>query len=340
MTASYHQTVSELEKLRPEAKRLETSLRQTSDRLAQFETENASLNDQLNEAKTEIERKSVLEAAARREHEAAKAELAATNAYVAQKITEISQLQQRCEIAEQAARASARALEESRSECANALVRLDEERVELASAQSYITAQETQLRELGDKFSAARAGWSQEAERFNETVGRLKDELAQSIGRDEAHQRLLSAAQADVAALRKQQGDLEAALAESRLDASQLLARAVAGEAARDQVAEDLSTSKRLHQSLLRRVKPMITALRERNAEGVKLASTLAEMERRFLAYQSEAGETINSLQARETQLVADLETERARRVVAEGSLAIDRSFRPIETQRKKSDAQ
>ena len=54
-------------------------------------------------------------------------------------------------------------------------------------------------------------------------------------------------------------------------------------------------------------------------------------MERRFLTYQSEAGDTIRTLQDRETQLVADLEAERARRVVAEGALAIDRSFRPLE---------
>ncbi len=340
MTASYHQTVSELEKLRPETKRLETSLRQTSDRLAQFEAENSRLTEQLSEAKAEIERKSAMEAAVRREHEAAKTELSATNAYVAQKIAEISLLHERCEIAEQGARASERALEESRSECADALGRLDEERVELANAQSCITAQETQLRELGEKFSTASAGWSQEAERFNETVGRLKDELSQACGRDEAHQRLLSAAQSDLTALRHRHGDLETDLAESRLNASQLLTRAEAAEAAREQVGEALATSKRLHQSLLRRVKPMIAALRERNAEGVKLAATMSEMERRFLAYQAEAGETIGALQDRETQLVADFETERARRVVAEGSLAIDRSFRPIETQRKRSDGQ
>ena len=33
-----------------------------------------------------------------------------------------------------------------------------------------------------------------------------------------------------------------------------------------------------------------------------------------------------------------DLETERARRVVAEGALAIDRSFRPIGTPRRQAE--
>jgi chromosome segregation ATPase len=339
MTASYHQSVSEVERLRPETRRLETSLSQTSERLARVEAENGTLAEQLAETKAEIERKISQEALARRDLEAAKTELAAANAYAAQKIAEMSQLHERCEIAEQAARASTRALEESRGECANALVRLDEERVNLASAESRVTALETQLRDLGDKFSAAGAAWSQEAERFNETVARLKDELAQANGRDEAHQRLLASAQSELAALRRQCGDLESQLGESRLNASQLLTRAEGSEAARDAMAADLATSKRLHQSLMRRVKPMIAALREKNAESVKLAATLSDMERRFLNYQADAGETIRVLQDREMQLVADLEAERARRVVAEGSLAIDRSFRQTETQRKTPDA-
>jgi chromosome segregation ATPase len=336
MTASYHQSVSELEKLRPETKRLESSLRQTSDKLAHQEAENASLAEQLNELRTEIERKRADEIKARREHEAVSAELASANAFVGQKITEISQLNERCEIAEQAARASARALEESRSDCASALVRLDEERVNLASAQSRIAAQETQLRDLGEKFSLAQAGWSADAERFNETLSRLKDELAQTSSRDEAHQRLLAAAQSDLAALRRRSNELESQLAESQSNLSRILARAETAEAERDHLHSELATSKRLHQSLLRRVKPMISALREKNAESVKLAATLSDFERRFLTYQTETGEAIRTLQERETQLVADLETERARRVVAEGALAIDRSFRPIETQRKK----
>ena len=169
MTATYHQTVSELERLRPETKRLETSLRETGDRLLQIEVENASLTEQVNEGKAEIERRNASEAGLRREHEAVKAELASTNGYVAQRVSEITALHERCEIAEQGARTSARALEESRSECASALMRLDEERVKLASAESVVTALDSQLKDLGEKFSSSRAAWSQEAEGFNDT---------------------------------------------------------------------------------------------------------------------------------------------------------------------------
>jgi chromosome segregation ATPase len=336
MTASYHQTVSEVEKLRPENKRLETSLRQTSDRLALQEAEAAGLADQLRDARGEAERARAAEAQARRETEAANAELASANAFVSRKIAEISQLGERCEIAEQAARASNRALEEARADAAGARVRLDEERVNLASAQSRISALEAQLKDLGAKFSDARAGWSQEAERFNETVGRLKEDLAQALGRDEAHQRLLTAAQSETGALRAQVGDLEAQLAEARLAGGQAGARAAGAEAERDDLAKEVASAKRLHQSLLRRVKPMISALREKNAETLRLAATQSDLERRFHDYQSEAGEAIRALQDREAQLIADLEAERARRVVAEGALAIDRSFRPTETQRRK----
>ena len=339
MSANYHQTVAELERLRPEVKRLEGALRQTQERLARHEAEGDALNEQLNEARAEIERQRADEAQTRREHEAMSVELTSANSYIAQKIAEVSQQHERLEIAEQAARASARALEESRNECAGALIRLDEERVNLASAQSRIAALETQLRDLGDKFSAARVAWSREAERFNETVNNLKNDLAQSRGSDEAHQSLLAAAQTAVGDLRRQNGELEGQLSESRLKANQALARADKAEAARDQTANDLAASKRLHQSLLRRVKPMIGALRERNAEGVKLTATLTDFEQRFLAYQTETSEAIRNLQDKETQLVAELETERARRVVAEGSLAIDRSFRPIETHRKRPDS-
>jgi hypothetical protein len=119
-----------------------------------------------------------------------------------------------------------------------------------------------------------------------------------------------------------------------------LRTRAEAAEAGRDQFGKDLEGSKRLHQSLLRRVKPMIAALREKNAESARLSSTLSDIDQRFLTYQSESGDTIRSLQDRETFLVAALETERARRVVAEGALAIDRSFRPIETQKRLSQSE
>ena len=60
----------------------------------------------------------------------------------------------------------------------------------------------------------------------------------------------------------------------------------------------------------------------------------MADFEKRFATYQAESGATIRHLQDKETHLVADLEAERARRVVAEGSLAIDRSFRPSEAHR------
>ncbi len=173
---------------------------------------------------------------------------------------------------------------------------------------------------------------------MNEAVARLQDELAQAQGREEAHQRLLGAAQADLGALRGKNGEIEGQLGETRLLAHQSLARAVNAETERDNLANELGGSKRLHKSLLRRVKPMIGALRERNAESVKLTATLADFERRFRAYQSEGAETIRVLQDKETHLIAELETERARRVVAEGALAIDRSFRPTESHRRKKD--
>jgi len=336
MTSSYHQTVAEVGKLRPELKRLETTLRQTADRLEQQETEAAEIGERLADAQAEIGRLRAAEASARRDQDSLAGELASANAFIARKMAETSQLGERCEIAEQAARASSRALEESRSECANALVRLDEERVHFASAQSRISALETQLRDLSAKFSSARADWSQDTELLNEAVSRLKNDLSQALGRDEAHQRLLSAAQSELSALRLQSGELETQLVEARHNAAEASACAAEAEAARDAHAKEAATSKRLNQSLLRRVKPMITALREKNTEGVRLSSAHAELERHFLDYQAEAGDALRNLQDRETQLVADLEVERARRVVAEGALAIDRSFRPTEASRRR----
>jgi chromosome segregation ATPase len=338
MSASFHQTTSELERLRPEIKRIEASLRQSSETLAHSEAESAGLVEQFNAAKAEIERARSEEAMSRRELDATKIELASSNKFITQKVAEITLLLGRCEIAEQAARASAKSLEESRGESTSALVRLDEERVNLASAQSRIAAMKAQMNDLGEKFSFARSAWSQEAERFNETVSRLKDELGQACGRDEAHQRLLAVAQADLTTMRGRCGDLESQLSECQHSLGELLTRAEVGEAGRDQLAKDLATSKRLQQSMLRRVRPMIGALREKNAESEDKATTLANFERRFLAYQTEAGGTIRTLQEKESQLVAELETERARRVVSEGALAIDRSFRPIETHRKKNE--
>jgi chromosome segregation ATPase len=335
LTATYHQTVSELEKLRPENKQLQAALHQLNEKLARLEDDNALLNSNLTETRTELERKQAQETAARREHDTTKAELASANKFVAQKLLEMSQLHERAEIAEQASRASVKALDDSRGECANALVRLDEERVHFANAQSRVAALETQLRDLGEKFSAARGVFSGSAEQFNQTISDLREKLTQAYGLHEAHQRLLTTAQSDLTALRRQNSELEDRLVDRDLVVSQLRTRAESAEQVRDQFGKDLEGSKRLHQSLLRRVKPMIAALREKNAESSRLSSTLGDIDQRFLTYQSESSDTIRSLQDRETFLVAALETERARRVVAEGALAIDRSFRPIETQKR-----
>ena len=54
MTSSYHQSVAEVGKLRPELNRLETTLRQTADRLDQQETEAAEIGERLSEAQAEI----------------------------------------------------------------------------------------------------------------------------------------------------------------------------------------------------------------------------------------------------------------------------------------------
>ena len=338
-TSDYHRTVSEVERLRPEVRRLESALLQANSRIADLEADQNSLNASLDEARNEIERRRAEEAQLRREHDAANVELTSANAYVAQKISEISQLHERCEIAEQSARASARALDEARTEAANALARLDEERVALASSESRIAALEAQLRELSDKFSIARSIWTQDSERANETISRLKEDLAQAGGRDEALQRLLSAAQSETNHLRRQGGELEGQLSELRIKLSQSQARAETAEALRDHLRADLLNSRNLHQSLLRRVKPLIASLRDKAAESAKLSSTLADFERRFAAYQAETGAAIKSLQDKETHLVADLEAERARRVVAEGALAIDRSFRPSDAPRNRPEA-
>lgn len=337
-TSEYHRSVSELERLRPEVRRLDAALAQANERISDLEGDQTSLNAKLEDARADIERRRAEEAQVRREHDAVHVELAAANAYVAQKISEIAQLHERCEIAEQASRASARALDEARGEAGSALARLDEARVALASTESRVAALEAQLRDLTDKFSAASATWTHDAEHANESIGRLKDELAQAAGRDEALQRLLSGAQSEAGLLRRQHADQESQISDLRLRLTQALARAESAETARDQRRGDLATSRNLHQSLLRRVKPLIASLRDKAAESAKLSATLADFEKRFSTYQTETGATIRHLQDKETQLVADLEAERARRVVAEGSLAIDRSFRPSEAHRGRGE--
>lgn len=78
-------------------------------------------------------------------------------------------------------------------------------------------------------------------------------------------------------------------LSEAQL-AGELLARAESAEQSRDEIAKNLALSKRLQQSMLRRVQPMIGALREKGAESARLSDTLSDFERRFLTYQTETG--------------------------------------------------
>ncbi len=338
-TSDYHRTVSDVERLRPEVRRLDHALAQANSRIVELETDQTSLNAVYDEARSEIEHRRAEEAQLRREHDSVHVELSSANAYVALKINEIAQLHERNEIAEQSSRASVRALDEARVEAANALARLDEERVALASSDSRIAALEAQLRELTDKFLNAGSVWSLECERANETISRLKEDLAQAGGRDEAFQRLLTASQSETNLLRRQGADLEGQLSEMRIKLSQTQARAQTAESVRDHLRADLMNSRNLHQSLLRRVKPLIASLRDKAAESAKLNSTLTDFERRFATYQVETGASIKHLQDKETQLVAELEAERARRVVAEGALAIDRSFRPSDAYRSHPDA-
>ena len=86
--------------------------------------------------------------------------------------------------------------------------------------------------------------------------------------------------------------------------------------------------TKSQQRNLVRRVKPLIAALREKQVEARKLALQIEDLESR-LDVRGRELEALNlNSETRLRALIEELETERSRRILAEGALGLDRDTR------------
>ena len=81
----------------------------------------------------------------------------------------------------------------------------------------------------------------------------------------------------------------------------------------------------------MRRVKPLIAALRQKKTELSQMALRIEDLEGRFDSRRLELESVIEQLQEKMTVLIEDLEAERSRRILAEGALGLDRDKRVAE---------
>ena len=157
--------------------------------------------------------------------------------------------------------------------CDAALSKLDEERVHLASSESRSAAQEAQLFGSRRDLSLRRGRpWSGESEpACNATVGELR--VRACANERPSTRRVIAWSSACAERPRRPEPPVRRSGGQSGRKVASPFSirrrRAEGAEAARDRLVNDLSTSKRLHLSLLRRVKPIGSrSLREMNAES------------------------------------------------------------------------
>lgn len=325
-------TTSELEKMRIENKRLVSALHQVEEKARKLETENASLSETLAQTQAELEHHREQGDLQTKEIEALRAELQFADQIITVRSTELMQAVQRSEIAEQTVRSLNSSLEEVRVEAAMLGTSLEDERISLASANSRLASLDAQLRDVGESAAQARALAQTEGDKLRRQITELKGQLSQTEGLEQLQRQLLAQSQAEQQSQREKLNSLDRRLAEAELAADQAMQRAANAEAARLRIEKEIASSKKTQKSLLRRVKPLISALRDRTATAAELTAVVAELEERQQAAQRDGQALIEQMQEREAGLVAQLEAERVRRIVSEGALAIDRSLRAGES--------
>jgi crescentin len=328
LSETHEHTQSELDLLRPEMARLSSAVDEAESRILQLDAEGAQLRDQLADLSRDHAKQRELMRFAEQELEAARNELKKNDLLIAQRNTDVAESALRAELAEQAVASLKEALAESQSAQARAVTDLEDTRIGLDASGNRIANLESELHDFQQEHTRMRALWQREADQHRSDVAGLQAQLDQATGVGGVHERLLNEARAELQMKNDEIKRAERRAQEAELAVDHGEQKFRAAEAARDAALVEHATAKAQQKTMLRRVKPLIAALREKQIEARRLELRAQDMESRLEARASEIAALSLNSETRMRALIEELEAERSRRILAEGALSADRDTR------------
>jgi len=326
---------SELDLLRPEMGRLSSALDKAETRIQHLEAEGAQSRDQLAELSRDHAKQCELTGFTAQELEAARSELKKNDLLIAQRNTDVAESALRAELAEQAVATFKDMLTESQSAHARSTTDLEDARIGLHASANRIANLESELHDFQQEHTRMRGLWQREADQHRADVAGLQAQLDQATGIGSVHERLLNEARAELQLKNDEIKRAERRAQEAELAVDHGEQKSRAAEAARDAALVEYATAKAQQKTMLRRVRPLIIALREKQVEARQLGLRMHDMESRLEMRASEfAALSLNS-ETRMRALIEELEAERSRRILAEGALSADRDSRTSEQDRQ-----
>ncbi len=316
---------SELELLRPEATRLAKAARDSAARLQALEGEHATLREAHAQMQIELAKEVGAGKFLWQDLDAARAELQTADALIEQQRFENAQLTQKLEIADETARALNQSGEDLHRQLARSAADLDKERAALTEARARITSLESQLDERQREHARLRAQWQSEADQFRSEIGELRGQATHAAAVEAVQERMAQDLQAEVKSKNEELRRAERRAAEAESAAAQAAEKLKDAQIARAKAEANRVSGRSMHQTLARRFKPLIQALRAERNDGKQKRAVIADLETRLEHKTHELNLHSRKSEARAAALIAELEAERSRRILLEGALSVNR---------------
>ena len=325
---TFERTRSELETVRAEAQRLAAALTQREAEAKKLEKDNAALAE--HSARVDDERAAALDRVRLGEQDlaAARGELGAADSDRARLEHDLAAALERVAIAERATAAIELQFEEARATNVRLASELTEERSQHGALRNHARAIETELETLQQEHARTRMDAQRDSAAAQDQIAALTAKLTHAEAIEAVRERILQDLQQDAAEKAALLTGAERAARESDLSARQADEMRQAADKARENAESQLAAVRASQKRMLARVSPLIAALRERTNVANSRAAMIVELETRLEARVREAGGAMHMAEARTTMLTAELETERSRRLLAEGALNDDRARR------------
>ena len=319
---------SDLELSRSEATRVADALRTAEARLQDIDIQIVTLRDDLAITGRDLALQCDTAHYALQDLEAVRAELKLADQLAARRGTEIAESEQRLAIADQLAHSLGLGLAEAQNALAQSRTDADDLSVGLETSRHRISNLESELQTRQQEHAQMRGLWQGEADQHRADVAALQTELDKARAVAGVHERLLEELRAEAEGTGDALKQAERRALEAETAADHNHRKLLAAETARDSAQASFAAAKSQQKVLVRRVKPLITALRAKQAEAHQSAERTADLESRLEAKTRETVSLAGALEQRLTSMIAELEAEKSRRILAEGALSSDRHTR------------
>ena len=328
LSQQYERTRSELDAALAQSQRLAGSLQKAEAEGKGLEQSKADLTERLTRAESAHAAAQEAGRLAELDLVVLRADLEASDLRLAQTHAELAKALQDHEIAQERAGVIERQLEETRAQAAQWASELAREKDALSSSRQRERALDGELAAAHEELARHRAAAQNEIAAAREQIAALSGKLTHAEAIEAVRERMLQDMQAERANWDERRTAAERSARESELAARQATELRSAAEDAKARAESALADARASQKRMLRRVTPLIGALRERTQEAAARAATIAQLEARLEARAREMNEAIQAADAVASALTAELEDERSRRLVAEAALREDRERR------------